>query len=527
MKNIFNDYLRKVSFFSWILKLIPIPIGIITAKLSAEITMKATEGDIRKVLSNSLILLGIIIGIKIFSILSEVYYKKEVSQSLHKCKMNLYNKFLSNPLYMLYSSEYGDVMENLNDDFNNVTNKTIELIPKFWVGIVTAISYCIFIGLQSTMIAFTLVIISFLQVIPPLIVKKYMQVNYDNCRNIEAKITNFTLEGYKGFATIKLYSLEKWWHDRMKELHKKYVKLGNISIYTNTAESVMNVFLENILKYGTYGIIGMFVLLKYISLEVAVEAIVLSGGLYSSIKAIFTLIPDLGVTKVAEKRISVWFENKEENYYIPEGISLNLCNVSHSFTDKRVLHKVDCSIETDKICVIKGANGIGKSTLFKLITGLLKSNDGTIKFGGVEPHCIDEKDFLKNIFYLPQEDASFNFSAKELYEMVIPKKIEIAIAFAKEFGLENNMINISKISELSGGERKKVFLSLSLALDTSILLLDEPTNSLDEQSKRILCNHLKNRGGGAMIITHDYLFDNIAEYVYTISEGGIYSENVQ
>lgn len=524
MKNIFNDYLKKVSFFSWILKLIPIPIGIIIAKLGAEVTMRATEGNIEKVISNSLILLGIIIGIKVFNILTEIAYKKAVSKSVHKCKMSLYNKFLSNPLYMLYSSQYGEVMENLNDDFNSVTNKTLEVFPNFWVGIVTAASYCIFLGLQSPMIAFTLVLIAFLQIIPPLIVKKYMKVNYDNCRKIEGQITNLILEGYKGFATIKLYDLKEWWLQRMKALHKKYIRLGNMSIYTNTAESVMDILLENILKYGTYGIIGMFVLLKYTSLEVAVEAIVLSGGLYSSIKVIFALIPDLAVAQIAEKRISVWYENKEHYYDKPEGISLSLCNVSHSFNDKRILHQVDCSIDTDKICIIKGANGIGKSTFFKLISGLLKATHGTIKVGGVIPEYIEEKDFLTNIFYLPQEDTLFNFSPKELYEMVIPEKQKAAIDFAMEFGLTHKMISMSKINELSGGERKKAFLSLALALNTPILLLDEPTNSLDDHSKIILCNHLKERRGGAIIITHDYVFDSIAECVYTICEGGIYSE---
>ena len=79
----------------------------------------------------------------------------------------------------------------------------------------TVIVYAVYLALKSPIIAITLCIIAILQIIPPIVVKKYMQVNYDNNRKIEAEITDYIIEGYRGFLTIKLYGLSKWWIEQL------------------------------------------------------------------------------------------------------------------------------------------------------------------------------------------------------------------------------------------------------------------------------------------------------------------------
>lgn len=519
--------LMRTCCAAWLLKLVPIPVGIITAKLMAEVVTDAVGGDIKGVLNISGILMTVIIGMKIFGILTGIVYKKASSQALHKCKILLYRQFLSNPLHMLYQSEHGDAIEKLDDDFGTITGKSLSLYPGFWTGIVTAAVYFFFIVLQSPYTALSLLIISVLQIIPPGIVKKYMEVNYDNCRDIEAKITDFIIEGYRGFATIKLYHLKKWWLDKMKELHKKYTKIGNRSIYTVTAENALGTLLDNILKYGIYGIIGLFVLLKNSSLEVGIQAIALSGELFAAIKTVFFSIPDFAVAKAAQKRLSRWFDKKEDNTELIQSSDIQLYGVGYSYENKIVFDDISTSFSGSQICVIHGSNGIGKSTLFRLIIGLLQCNTGEIKIGGVDTGLLSDENYPGSIFYLPQDNTSFDFSAKDLYEMIMPDRAESVNCCALDFGLTEELLNDSPISELSGGERKKVFLALAFALNAPILLLDEPTNSLDTDSKVVLCEKLKNRSGGALIITRDSIFDSIAERVYTMEKGGICLEKVR
>lgn len=90
---------------------------------------------------------------------------------------------------------------------------------------------------------------------------------------------------------------------------------------------------------------------------------------------------------------------------------------------------------------------------------------------------------------------------------------------AKRFGITEDFIYQSKIDELSGGERKKVFLSLAFAVNPVLMLLDEPTNSLDEEGKILLRELLSDREGGTIVITHDTFIEDIMDYEYVIGKG--------
>lgn len=525
-RGIFGRELQRVTFATWILKLIPIPIGIVSAQLMTKVVTNATDGNIHGVLITSGTFLSIVIGIKAFNIVTGIAYEKASLHALHRCKIFLYRLFLSNPFDKLYASEQGDAIENLNDDFKTVTGKSLSVYPNFWIGIITVITYFMFLGLKNFFIAFTLLIISLLQIIPPLIVKKYMQVNYDNCREIEANITDFIIEGYRGFAIIKLYDLKKWWIDKIKILYKEYAKIGTSAMSIGTTKSMMSRLLDNILMYGTYGLVGFFILLGYSSLEVGIEAIALSTSFFAAVKEIFSSIPNFAVAEIAEKRISRWLVDCEHNVKLIQSTDITFSDVSYSYNEKIILDSVKTSFDSEKICIIKGVNGTGKSTLFRLIIGLLQCDNGTLQVGAINPSLLADNNFPYKIFYLPQDDASFDFSARDLYEMIVPDKVVDAKNCALEFGLSHDLVSKSPISELSGGECKKVFLALACTLDSALLLLDEPTNFLDAKSKTVLCKKLVARKSGALIITHDSIFDNIAECVYTVKEGDICFEKL-
>ena len=520
----FKKYLRNVSITAFFLHIIPIPTGIITARLISKVVDHAVGGQITDVLKTGIFLLVIVILVKTFQTIADIAFQKAKSNALHRCKMNLYQWFLSNPLKLLYSSEHGNAIEKLTDDFSTVTQKIISLRPGFWIGILTAAVYFTFLAFQNILVASVLIAFSFLQIIPPVIVKKYMQVNYDNCRDIEAKITDFTISGYRGFATIKLYQLEKWWLNKLYEYHKKYAKIGNTSIFTGTAESAMNDFVSMILKYGTYAVLGLFVLIQLTNIDVSIQAIALSGGLFSAVKTVFSSIPQFAVAKTAEKRIAEWFPENNHISKAFENDQITLTKVGKEFNGKEILNEVTASFSVNEICVIKGENGIGKSLTFKLITGLLTPDCGDITVGSVHPSLFSDSVFPEGIFYLPQEDAVFHFTPQELYEMFEGRLLPDILKTAKEFHLTPKQLNETKIKELSGGERKKVYLSLAIALDPQFLLLDEPTNSLDEESRTKLVHFLQNRKRGAIIITHDPVFDDIADCIYQMREGGIVVE---
>ena len=504
--------------------LIPIPIGLISAKLISMTIMNATTGSTKEVIKYSSILFAIIVAITILRIVTSISVQKLSSKAIQRCKIDFYKVFLSNPLCNLFSSEYGDTKEKLDDDFNTITSKNLSLYPRFYTGLITVLIYLVFLSAQDIKIALVLFAISLIQIIPPLIVKKYLQVSYENCREIEGNITNFVLESHRGFSEIKLYGLLEWHLNKLKNLHKQYIIDGNISIYASQAEIGMNTLLDNILRYGSYGIVGLLILLDHSSMDIGIEAIALSSGLFQSVKSVFTLISEFSVVKSAEDRVSSWFTGKPP--ILEEIVSANVVfeNASLSYDKNEILKNINLSLDCEKINVIKGNNGVGKSTLLRCIVGLIYCSDGDVKVGDANVTQISDKSFPSKMFFLPQDDAKFGITANELYYIFCPEIACNAVSIAQDFGLSDGDINDTKISDLSGGQRKQVYLSLAFALEPLILLLDEPTNSLDVESNEKLVKLLKRRNGGAIIITHNALFDDISDYNYKLTDGGIFLE---
>lgn len=518
--NLFNKCFKGISVVILLSRLVRIPMELLVAKIMSEVTIFAIDGKTNNVIKSGITLIVLLVVFKILYSFLSIKLAQAQSKALHKCKVQLYHVFLSTSLCFLYSSDAGQLKEKLNDDFDIVAGKYTSVYVDFSISIITITIYYIFIARLSTITAVVLIMISLLQVIPPFAIKKFVKRNYDKTRDIEAKITNFTLEGYRGFATIKLYQLKDWWLNKLDIYHKKYIKIGNASIYTATAENTLNEFVAMILKYGTYGILGLFVLFKITSLEVVVQAIALSSGLFVSVKTLFSVIPNFAVVKVAEKRLSEWLV-EDKKLFLPLNNEINFVNVTQSFGGKDILKGITISLTSDSIYVIKGCNGIGKSTLFKLIVGLLPCEYGNLTVGNVNPANFCDNLFPKILFYLPQEDITFDFTPYDLCKMIDGKLLPAFLEVSKRFNLTDRQINETKISDLSGGERKKVFLTLAFVINPGILLLDEPTNSLDDIGKIALVDLLQQRESGALIITHDQLFDSIADYIYRISNGRI------
>ena len=94
------------------------------------------------------------------------------------------------------------------------------------------------------------------------------------------------------------------------------------------------------------------------------------------------------------------------------------------------------------------------------------------------------------------------------------------MAILHDWGAQESVYT-RKIPTLSGGERKKVFLSLAFAVDPDILIMDEPTNSLDAKSSMTLVQLVKERTKGTILITHNEALMAIGSVIYQVQEGGV------
>src|SRR5690606_43136 len=217
-----------------------------------------------------------------------------------------------------------------------------------------------------------------------------------------------------------------------------------------------------------------------------------------------------------EKLLSEETKAKEEKLeiYIPPGPRLGnkvieAHNITMGFGDKLLYENLSFSLPPAGIVGIIGPNGAGKTTLFKLITGQLKPLSGTFEIGEtVQWSYVDQEHDHLN----PEKTVYETISEGNEWIMLGGKQVN-ARAYVSRFNFMG-ADQEKKIKNLSGGERNRVHLALTLKEGGNLLLLDEPTNDLDVNTRRELEEGLENVAGCAVVISHDRWFlDRIATHI--------------
>ena len=200
--------------------------------------------------------------------------------------------------------------------------------------------------------------------------------------------------------------------------------------------------------------------------------------------------------------------------YIPPGPRLgnnviNAQGISKSFGEKLLYENLDFKLPPAGIVGIIGPNGAGKTTLFRMIMGHETSDSGTFKLGETV-----------KIAYVDQQHATIDLE-KTIWEQITGGQEQVNVggklmnsrAYVAKFNFNGSDQN-KKVGVLSGGERNRLHLAMTLRQEANVLLLDEPTNDLDINTLRALEEGLDNFAGCAVIISHDRWFlDRVCTHI--------------
>jgi len=163
---------------------------------------------------------------------------------------------------------------------------------------------------------------------------------------------------------------------------------------------------------------------------------------------------------------------------------IQIKNVEFSYSrNSKLFAGLDLSLSPGHIHGILGKNGEGKSTLLKMISGMIFPQKGKIEVLGLEPRK-RQPEMLREIFFLPEELPPITLSIENYEKVYAPFYPNFSHEqfqnYLQEFEINSGK---SQINKLSYGQKKKVFMAFGLATNTKIVLLDEPTNGLDIPSK--------------------------------------------
>lgn len=217
-----------------------------------------------------------------------------------------------------------------------------------------------------------------------------------------------------------------------------------------------------------------------------------------------------------EQMMSQDVKEKEEKLeiFIPNGPRLGdkvieVNSISKAYGDKLLFENLSFSLPPAGIVGVIGPNGAGKTTLFRMIMGLEKPDTGSFDVGSTV-----------KVGYVDQQHQDID-PEKNVWEVISAGNEQIAMggklinsrAYVSRFNFSGTDQN-KKTGVLSGGERNRLHLAMTLKSEANVLLLDEPTNDIDVNTLRALEEGLENFAGCAVVISHDRWFlDRIATHI--------------
>lgn len=219
-----------------------------------------------------------------------------------------------------------------------------------------------------------------------------------------------------------------------------------------------------------------------------------------------------------------------------ESIQLSEVTFMYPNMNKPAIDDVSCEIKKGESVVILGENGSGKTTLSKLILGLYKAKEGTIKYDGIDINEINKEKFYKDVALVSQDYTQYNFSLRENITLSddtdekTEKKVKDILDFlglnmliSENEGIETLLGNEFGGAELSKGQWQKIAIARALFKESSLVFLDEPTSALDPIIENDILKKFLSivKGKTAIIVSHRVGLCKEVDKIIVMKEGKI------
>jgi len=215
-------------------------------------------------------------------------------------------------------------------------------------------------------------------------------------------------------------------------------------------------------------------------------------------------------------------------------------DVNFSYDSKQVLYDINLTISKNRTVGIVGESGAGKTTLFDVLTGLLRPQAGSICIDGIDYRELDISSLRNIIGYVTQEPVVFNDSIAnnisfwecDSQEDICKRRINDAVVlancerFINETEKGYDTVIGDKGVKLSGGQRQRIAIARELFKEPEIMIFDEATSALDTESEQLIQQSINSLKGErtVVIIAHRLSTVKNCDYIYVLKEGRIVDE---
>lgn len=493
-------------------------LGVVFALTSKNVVDAAVARDLQALYQSAFSLILIIVAQILIRFIGQSIEVKSTARLQILFKSHLFDSILKKDYSSVTAYHSGDLMTRLTNDINVITTGIMALVPGI-IGIVTGLLYALYTLIRlDRNFAFIFLFGGILLLIIISCFRKVTKRLHKRVQETESATRSFFQESLGSLLMVKVFGIEKTISDKSADLQQENfdatMKRRNLSIFASNS-------LSFIFSCGSFYALVWSAFRLYsqtISFGTLTAIIQLVNQIQHPFANLSGVIPQYySILASAERIIEIESLQDEKEATPLEPVSsyngleyIRFENTSFNYGRDVILQNADLTIDKGDFAVIAGISGIGKSTLIKLLLGVINPVEGRIylKINGKE---METGKYARPLFsYVPQGNLLLSGTIREAVSLVRPDATDDEIMKAAEISCAAEFIRAlpegldtyvgEKGMGLSEGQVQRLAVTRAILSDAPIILLDEATSALDEATEEKLLQNIRNMNNKTCII---------------------------
>lgn len=494
------------------------------------------------------LLIAIMIGSSLFglafnSIISRISAKLSININ-NDIQADIFDQIMDSDWLAMSKYSNGDIMNRFNSDVSTVSSNAISWLPTIVIALYNFIAtFCVIWYYNKVMALIAFGSAPFLLLSSRYFLKKQREYQ-KKVRAMSSEMMTFEVETFYNYDTIKSFGIAKSYGQKLRDWQNKY---KNLSLKYNLFSIKTNVFLSllGLMVQMTAFLYCLWLLWTHsITYGTMMLFMTQRTNLTGAFNRIVGIIPSFLNSSVSAHRIRELVDLPHEIHmerseildeYKDEGFTIEMEDVNFSYVENdKVIANSTFIASPGEIVAIVGPSGEGKTTMIRLILGLVRPQDGGVLIKAANGESVESNVDTRHLFaYVPQGNTIISGTIADNMRMVkedasdeeIIDALKIACAweFIEKLPDQINSIVREKGRGLSEGQAQRIAIARAVLRDAPILLLDEATSALDVQTERnVLRNIVRERPNKTCIVTtHRPSVLNLCKRIYRVVDSTV------